>query len=401
MNRTPATFRGAATLGLCALVAGCSTPPSFMSIQPAASSSRTVGVVDASTPQPGLTESVYANTMGVTRPAPVIAGVNPNDFNFDAQYLRDTRDAQYVRNSVPLNANPQFSASNSDLASIGIRSNPTHDSRAAVVGLYGEMVSGSRTADAPADGSSNLAQVSFATEGACFDPTIDSTGRRVAFASTMHQSTSDIYMKSRDGRTHTQLTTDPSDDVMPSFSPDGSRIAFASNRQGSWDIFVMNVDRGAPVQVTSNADHELHPTWSPDGRKIAFCRYGSMSGVWEIWVVDLDNPGKKQFLEYGMFPQWNPDLAQSKILFQRARQRGSRYHSVWTVDYVNNEAVRPTEIVSAANAAAINPTWSPDGRRIAFVTVVEPETQPGGHPNQSDVWIVNADGTNRTNLTIA
>jgi TolB protein len=99
-----------------------------------------------------------------------------------------------------------------------------------------------------------------------------------------------------------------------------------------------------------------------------------------------------------VFPEWCPDVARNKIVFQRAKQRGSRDYSIWTIDLTNGQASQPTEIVSAANAALINPSWSPDGSRIVFVAVVDP-TEDSARPKQSDVWIVNIDGTNRINLT--
>lgn len=269
----------------------------------------------------------------------------------------------------------------------------------ALIGIYGELVGATPEAGTQFDGDNNLTQISFATEGACVDPDIDRGGQWITFASTMHRNTSDIYVKSVTGKTYTQLTMDPSDDVMPTFSPDGKQIAFASNRSGNWDIFITTMDGGRPIQVTSEADPELHPTWSADGTKLAYCKFGTQSMRWEIWVTEVASPGVRHFLDYGVFPSWNPDVAKNKILFQRARQRGSRDYSIWTVDYINNEAMSPTEIVSAANAALINPTWSPDGNRIAFVTVVEPETDSGSKPSQSDLWVVNIDGSGRTSLT--
>jgi len=292
-----------------------------------------------------------------------------------------------------------FNNENSSSASKSAASaKPVSTSSSAGFKAFGEI--GSRNfRPGELDEGINISQITDTSEGACFDPAIDRTGSWMVFASTMHRPTSDLYLKSVDGRTITQLTADPADDVMPAISPDGSRIAFASNRSGNWDIYTTSLNGGQVTQVTRDMDSELHPTWSPDGRFIAYCKLGAQSQRWEIWVVDVDNLAAPRFLEYGLFPKWSPDPAKSKLLFQRPRQRGSRFHSIWTVDIVGNEALHPTEIVSAANAAAINPSWSPDGSHIAFVTVVEPDKNVTDSIQQSDVWIVNIDGTGRANLT--
>lgn len=268
-----------------------------------------------------------------------------------------------------------------------------------LIGLYGEGVSDDGENDQGRPGRANIAQVSFAVEGACFDPSVNRAGTHIAFASTMHRTSSDIYIKSISGTSVTQITADPGDDVMPTFHPDGERIAFASNRNGKWDIYMTSTTGGAPVQLTNDPDPEIHPTFSPDGRMLAYCKYSSQSGRWEIWAVEIENPGVRKFLEYGMFPKWSPDVASNKILFQRPRQRGSRLHGIWTIDYKGGEAINPTEVVSAANAAVINPSWSPDGRRIVFVSVLDPDKAPSDRPEQSDVWVINLDGSGRTMLT--
>jgi TolB protein len=279
-------------------------------------------------------------------------------------------------------------------------STPDTTTHSALVSLYGELQTDWQESGGGAwDGSSNVSQLTFATEGACSDPDISRDGSRLVFASTQHSTTSDIYFTPVPGRTLTQLTTDPADDIMPSLHPSGRKIAFSSNRAGNWDIYVMSIEGGQPMKVTDEPEHELHPSWSPDGRHLIFCKLGSRSGRWEMWVVDTDNPGVRRFLDYGLFPQWCPDVARSKILFQRARQRGSRFFSIWTVDYINGDAVHPTEIVSAGNAAVINPSWSPDGSRVIFVTVVQPDEGGDESIVQSDVWLVSIDGSGRTNLT--
>ena len=267
------------------------------------------------------------------------------------------------------------------------------------VNIYGELPGNlGDISERPAEGQAeNLQQVSFALEGSDFDPVVSRDGSTLFYASTQHSHTADIYRKATDGRAITQLTSNPANDVMPAVSPDGSRIAFASDRSGSWDLFLMNADGGQAVQLSSDASHELHPTWSPDGSMIAFCRLGEVSGKWELWVVEANNPGVRQFLGYGLFPEWSP--VDDKIAFQKSREQGDRFFSVWTVDFEDGGAKNPTEIASSPVAAVVNPTWSPDGSFLAFATIPNPTHEYGEAPRFADIWITHLDGTGRANLT--
>jgi len=236
----------------------------------------------------------------------------------------------------------------------------------------------------PIDTNENSNQITFTTIGEDFDPVISRDGKMVYFASTQHRPTADIYAKSVAGTSLTQLTNDPAHDVMPALSPDGKRLAFASNRNGSWDIYVMAATGGQPVQITSDSAHELHPSWSPDGTKIVYSRMSPNADRWEIWSVDLRHQTARQFLTYGLFPEWHP--TEDKIVFQRARDRANRFFSIWTVNYDGKEATKPTEIASSNVAALVNPTWSFDGRFVAFSAVFNPnEKQFGERPDYADV----------------
>lgn len=260
------------------------------------------------------------------------------------------------------------------------------------------------------DTSEGLTHVTFAPQGADFDPCISRDGAFMVFASTQHRPTADIYLKTVGGRTVTQLTSDPANDVMPAISPDGQRVAFASNRNGNWDIYVMSVTGGQAVQITSDGSAELHPSWSPDGKKLSFCRMGEVSARWEMWVTDVNGSGTTEFVGFGLFPEWCPVPAtglagRDKILFQRSRERGDRAFSLWTVDYKPGDTSSPTEIVTCTNAAAINASWSPDGARVVYATIdYSSQTSAGSGmgntrlPN-SNLWMTSIDGSQRVNLT--
>lgn len=238
----------------------------------------------------------------------------------------------------------------------------------------------------------NLHQVSFAQDGADFDPDVSPDGRFLVFASTQHSHTPSLYIKSINGRTLSKLTNDPSSSVMPTFSPDGQRVAFASDRNGWWDVYVMSTSGGQPIQITADPSHQLHPTWSPDGRRLAYCRLNPVSGRWELWVVDVANPSVNRFIGHGMLPSWNP--INDKIAFQRPRERGARLFSIWTIDYIEGEGRNPTEIVSDPGVAYINPSWSADGTRLVFAAIRDhgAEHVESARPVASELWMVRVDG---------
>ncbi|HSU69203.1 MAG TPA: hypothetical protein VLJ39_20125, partial [Tepidisphaeraceae bacterium] len=202
-----------------------------------------------------------------------------------------------------------------------------------------------------------------------------------------------------DGTAVIQLTSENVDDAAPSFSPDGKRIAFASTRAGNWQIFVMDISGKNVTQVTTGPLQAIHPSWSPDGTRLVYCCLGSRSQQWELWVTNLETH-ENRMVGYGLFPSWSPQKDMDRIAYQKPRQRGSRWFSLWTLDLVNGEATHPTEVVTSTNAAILSPTWSADGSRLAFATVMSPTQQIAPKSKgRTDIWVVNADGTERQRLT--
>jgi TolB protein len=263
------------------------------------------------------------------------------------------------------------------------------------VNIYGEL----RPAvyrTGPARSNFAFQQHTTTDEGHDADVVLDPTGKWLAFSSTRHSERADIYLQRVDGSSVIQLTNDPADDVQPCFSPDGTKIAFASSRLGTWDLYVMDVDGKNVQQLTSGAAQDLHPSFAPDGNRLAYCSL-THSGQWEIWTFNLSTHEKKS-LGAGLFPAWCPRRDVDRIAFQRARQRGSHWFSIWTVDLVDGEPRRNTEVAVSSNAAVVCPAWSPDGIQIAFSTILQPANHDEEALPQQELWVANADGSGRTRL---
>lgn len=265
------------------------------------------------------------------------------------------------------------------------------------VSIYGQMP-GERGVVSPLDSTGQLRRVSFTEEGADFDVTLDRSGEFLIYSSTRHRETSDIYRQRIDGSAITQLTDDSSNEVMPTLSPDGKTIVFASDRSGNWDLYLMDADGGPAVQLTNDRMHDIHPSFSPDGKHLVYCSLGERSGQWQLVTIEVNNPTTKRYIGHGLFPQWSP--TSNTILYQRARERGTRWFSVWTVELDDRgEAGSPTEVVWSSSYACITPSWSPDGKAVVFCTVTNPDADTLGRPAESDVWLARADGSGRTRLT--
>ena len=246
----------------------------------------------------------------------------------------------------------------------------------------------------------SIRQHTFASEGSDQGVDADPHGKRIVFSSTRHNLNPDLYVKSIRGVAVTQLTSDPASDVQPQFSPDVTNVAVASNRGGNWDIWIINVSGGAPVQVTAGPADQISPSWSPQGDRLVYCSRSAIGGQWELWITDATAGAERKFIGYGLFPEWSP--VGETIVYQRARARGSRHFSIWTLQMIDGEPRYPTEIASSGSMALIQPTWAADGMHIAYSAVSSfgwADARLDDGEVAADVWIVQADGYGKVCLT--
>lgn len=265
------------------------------------------------------------------------------------------------------------------------------------VNIFGEL-DGVRRGPGRPVGDQGFAQHSFPDEGYDADVAVDPTGKLIAYASTRDSTHAGLFVQRTTGTAVTKLTSDDSDNAFPAFSPDGKRIAFCSTRSGVWNLYVMDIDGRNAVQVTGGMAQCIHPSFSPDGTRLVYSSLGGRSNQWELWIVSLID-GQKRQIGAGLFPSWSPARDVDRIAFQRPRDRGSRWFSLWTLDLVDGEARRITEVAVSANAAIVSPAWSPDGRRLVFATILDPMHKRTHSRGEQDIWTVNDDGSDRRRLT--
>jgi putative hemolysin len=176
----------------------------------------------------------------------------------------------------------------------------------------------------------------------------------------------DIWVMDADGSNPRNLTNHEAGDQEPAWSPDGQRIAFSSNRAGrvagqayATDIFVMNADGSDPRNLTDSAAYDTAPAWSPDGSHIAF--QSDRDANWpEIYVMAADGSNPRNLTNHESYdgnPAWSPDG--STIAFDRD-QDGNREIYLMAADASNVHRLTNHQGMDGL------PTWSPDGRYIAF-----------------------------------
>src|SRR5438552_7832311 len=219
---------------------------------------------------------------------------------------------------------------------------------------------------------SNLSQLRpvSADTGQQIDPAFSPDGSRIAFVSN-RDGNAEIYAMDADGTNVTRLTSDPQLDGHPVFAPDGQAILFQSQRAGGkLQVFSMNADGTGVKQLTQDSV-SLAPAISPDGRTIAYVSLRNKN--YDIWLMNRDGSNQRQFTRS---PQWRESeprfLKDGTLAYLVERQEGGR-----TVQQVM-KADLPTGQVTALSGtdlALFSFAVAPAGDLLALVVNAEPENR--------------------------
>lgn len=159
----------------------------------------------------------------------------------------------------------------------------------------------------------------------------------------------------------TLLTHDRGVQEDPTWSPDGSAVAFASDRDGNMDIWIQSSESGQARRLTSGTSRNWQPSWSPDGRTIAFRSDRDGGG---LYLADTTTGTERRLAPFGFAPRWSPDgrrllLATPDDMQRRLNRREiTRYF----VADVTTGAVGPVPMDILGGVRDAQAAWAPDGR---------------------------------------
>ena len=174
-----------------------------------------------------------------------------------------------------------------------------------------------------------------------------------------------------------QMTTHPGIDIMPSLSSDQEWLAFTSKRSGNFDIWVKRVTGGKAIRVTDHKADDLYPVWCPTGRYLYFvsCREDAAGDIWRAAIAYVSQDemilGKPTRITEYLGADESPSISPNgQMIAYTSDQDGSR--NIWIYD------IRRKRNFQLTQKGGVNPTWSPDSRRICYSSI-RTDGQSGGH----------------------
>ena len=205
---------------------------------------------------------------------------------------------------------------------------------------------------------------------AAADPSWSPDGTRIAFITSQDQNP-ELYVWNSGGSTRRLTRTPSRTELSPAWSPDGTQIVFGGWQSYRIELFVIGADGTGERQLTSGQGEAWRPDWSPDGRSIAYQVYH------QVAVMSVDGGGEPAILADGEAPAWSPDGTRIAFVRRGRSESGAEERAIFTMA---PDGSAQTRVTSGPDDG--EPDWSPDGRRIVFTRRVD----------RVELHVVNADG---------
>lgn len=216
-------------------------------------------------------------------------------------------------------------------------------------------------------------------------PSFNPAGNGLLFASNRN-GPFDIYLLLFAERSIQRITSFVGDVISPDFSPDGRQIVFANRpSDGPTSIWMVNRDGSDPHLFYAGSGPIVAVAWSPDGKSLAYAMQMDLPNQYEIFVINLDGSGQRRLTNglsgIGGSISWSPDG--TSLLISAGPVGGKE---IYHLDFASGATV---QLTNGGNNAS--PSWSFDGQYIVF--------NSPRNGNQSDIFIMNADGSDQRQLT--
>lgn len=221
-------------------------------------------------------------------------------------------------------------------------------------------------------------------------PSYSPDGKQLMYVAQSADGSGDLFIRDLETKKDRAILHSESAEMFPKFSPDGKSVVVQHKVGGNAEICIVSAQGGEVQNLTNNPARDIQPAWSPDGSKIAFAsnREGNYD-VFPLYLMNADGTNQHRiYASYAIngFPSWSP--SGTEIVF--ANDKEDNRTGNFELFLIEPETVNAEKRLTFHARYDIEPAFSPDGRRIAFASNAD---------GNWEIYVVNSDGTGLLRLT--